>query len=81
MRKVDIARKYREDYGMEMPTLKLARIIYKDNNILFKDVEDVRSYLKYIEGKNGAKNKNALPKSNSKFVVDAHRPRNPYKLP
>ena len=51
MTKADKARQYRVDYGMKMPTLKLARIMYGDNNLLFKNVEDARHTLRYIEGK------------------------------
>ena len=32
----------------------MARIVYADNNLLFTDVEDCRSTLRYIEGKRGA---------------------------
>ena len=53
--KITIAREYREKYGMEMPTLKLARIVYAENNLLFRDVEDARCRLRAIEGKTGKK--------------------------
>ena len=79
MRKVDIARKYREQYGVEMPTLKLARIIYKDNNLLFKDVEDVRTKLRYIEGKKGKDS--FCSKKDIPFILKENRPYNPYNLP
>ena len=76
MTKVDIARSYRDKYGMEMPTLKLARIMYNENNIAFTNVEDARGQLRYIEGK---------CKSKTQKVKITHpapeRPRNPYKLP
>jgi hypothetical protein len=41
--KVDVARNYRDEHGPEMPTLKLARIMYGQNSLLFKDVEDARN--------------------------------------
>lgn len=74
MTKTDLARKYRNEHGMEMPTLKLARIMYKENNLEFKDVEDARSALRGIEGKN---------KSRNCKVTHAYpeRPRNPYNIP
>ena len=50
MTKSNIAREYRKK-NPEMPTLKLARIMYNENNLLFKDVEDARYRLRYIEGK------------------------------
>jgi predicted phosphodiesterase len=76
MTKSDLAREYREKHGWEMPTLKLARIIYSENNLLFKDVEDARLILRYIEGKHGADSR--------KFKTIIHmpeRPKNPYNLP
>lgn len=71
--KVNIARQYRDKFGAKMPTLTLARIMYKENNLAFKNVEDARSVLRGIEGKN-----------NYGCVVThpaPERPRNPYKLP
>lgn len=75
MSKSDKARKYREKYGNDMPTLKLARIMYKENNILFSNIDDARSALRYIEGKIGAHN---MPKG---MVKGEDRPKNPYNLP
>ena len=76
MTKVDIARSYRDKYGMEMPTLKLARIMYNDHNLTFKTVEDARGILRGIEGKN------YKPGISIKITHPApERPRNPYKLP
>ena len=73
MKKLDIIRSYRDKYGMDMPTLKLARIIFKENAILFRDVEQVRSYLRGIENKTGTNIKVTHP-----YPV---RPKNPYNLP
>jgi predicted phosphodiesterase len=78
MNKADIARKYRDTHGMEMPTLKLARIMYKENNLIYKDVEDARKSLRSIEGKNGNKTQKKLVKVTHPI---ADRPRNPYNLP
>lgn len=74
MKKVDIARKYRDIHGMDVPTLQLARIIYKENNLLFKDVEDARNFLRIIEGKSGKSRIRTTHKH-------PERPRNPYNLP
>ena len=77
MTKTDLARKYRDEHGMKMPTLKLARIMYKENNLLFPNKEAARSALRAIEGKLGKEN-------NQKYKVTHRvdeRPRNPYKLP
>ena len=74
MTKTAIARKYREEYGLEMPTLKLARIMYGKEKLTFKDVEECRTFLRAIEGKSwGKKPPNTLKVEN--------RPKNPYNLP
>jgi len=79
MTKTTIAKQYRSQYGTDKPTLALARIMYKDNNLLFTNVEEARTTLRYIEGKIGAKNKKkVLDKS---FFIEGERPRNPYNLP
>lgn len=70
--KTDICRKYRDEYGMKMASLKLARIIYNENNLLFKNVEAARDCLRAIEGKRG-KTKVTHP--------HPERPKNPYNLP
>lgn len=70
--KTDVAKQYREKYGQKMPTLKLARIMHKENSIMFSSVEDARSFLRSIEGKGWH------PKSTDKLP---DRPRNPYNLP
>lgn len=75
MSKVDIAREYRKKYGNEMPTLKLARIIYNDNPLLFSGVEHARTSLRAIEHKTGD------AKRIIKSIDMPERPRNPYNLP
>ena len=71
-----LARQYRDKYGMNMPTLKLARIMYKENNLLFTSVESARSALRAIEDK-------CRSTTNKSKVTHPYpeRPRNPYKLP
>ena len=79
MTKKDLAIEYRRKYGMQMPSLTLARIMYKENIEVFKDVESARSVLRYLEGKQGKKN---LKKVHSKeFLMSEERPKNPWKLP
>jgi predicted phosphodiesterase len=74
MTKTEIARKYRQEYGIEMPTLKLARIMYGKENLTFKNVEECRTFLRAIEGKAwGVKPPNVLKVE--------ERPKNPYNLP
>ena len=64
---------------MDMPTLTLAKILYKENIELFKSVEDARTVLRYNEGKTGKKQKyEARDKS---LFMNEERPRNPWKLP
>lgn len=73
MTKKEICLQYREKYGKEMPTLKLARILYNENKLLFRDLEDARYCLRSLEGK-----ANAFINGITK-VPD--RPKNPYNLP
>jgi predicted phosphodiesterase len=76
--KTELCREYRKQYP-DFPSLKLARIIYADNNLVFKDVEDCRSILRYIEGKKGVKQRKYVNKS--EFYMAEKRSYNPYKLP
>jgi predicted phosphodiesterase len=72
--KANLCVEYREKYGWEMPTLKLARIVYNENKLLFTNVERVRDILRGIEGKRG--------KSNRRIIKQVeNRPLNPYNLP
>ena len=75
MKKTNIAREYRDKYGYDMPTLKLARIMYADNPLLFSNVEHARTKLRMIENKKGKKNNCVMNKS------IPTRPKNPYNLP
>jgi predicted phosphodiesterase len=80
-KKRDIARDYRAKYGDEMPSLKLARLIYNDHKLLFKSVDAARSAVRAIEGKLGKDAKIALGIKAGLFVKDTARSYNPYKLP
>jgi len=44
----------------DMPARQLARIIYKNNNHLFKDEDDVRGIIRYATGVSGDKNRKKL---------------------
>lgn len=77
--KTKVAKEFRLKYGMEMPTMKLARIMYKENELLFKDVRDAQKWLAYIEGKDGAKSRKN--KQNKEFHTKEYRTSNPYNLP
>lgn len=71
--KADICREYRTKYGMTMPTQQLARIVYKENPLVFKDVANAHQILRYIEGKNGNKDRKKV--MNTEFFNPD--PRNP----
>ncbi len=82
MRKSDIAREWRAKPAYkDMPSLKLARIMFKKDNAAFTSVEDARSALRYIEGKAGAAKKARALKLSPTFVKEEARPLNPYNLP
>jgi predicted phosphodiesterase len=78
--KAELAKEYRKKYGPEMPTLTLARIMYKENKEVFNNLERARASLRYIEGKQG---KNNLTKKveQSEFFMSEERSKNPWKLP
>jgi predicted phosphodiesterase len=77
MLKSKIAREYRDKYP-DIPTHQLARIIFKNESIVFKDKEDCRTTLRYIEGKHGKTKKSII---NTKYHMKESRPMNPYNLP
>lgn len=78
MNKTNVVREYRKKYP-DMPTLKLARVIYNENSILFTTVDAVRSILRRIEGKTGIDSSKAT--KDKQFKLDKARPLNPYNLP
>jgi predicted phosphodiesterase len=73
------AKEYREKYGPDMPTHKLARIMYSENNLLFNDTENARQMLRYIEGKLGRHS--VKVNKDTKFFKTEARQLNPYNLP
>lgn len=78
MTKIELVRKYRID-NPKMPSLKLARIIYKENNLLFSNVDAVRSTIRRIEGKMGEEHKSHV--ADKSLFREEDRPKNPYNLP
>ena len=76
----NIARKYRSK-NLTMPTKKLARIMYEENKLSFKDEEAARYSLRYIEGKTGDVMRSGVSKKETEFIMEKERPRNPYNLP
>lgn len=79
MNKCEIAKEYRQRYGMQMPTLTLARLMYNENKEVFISVDYARNSLRYIEGKTGKVNKRKL--KDKSMLLNEERPKNPYKLP
>ncbi len=77
--KIGIAREYRTKYGMQMPTLTLAKIMYKENKEAFNTVDHARTILRTIEGKSGTKMRKDI-KDKSLYMTE-ERPKNPWKLP
>jgi len=80
MKKAEIARSFRDKYGMEMPTKKLARMMYEAHPLLFANVEDARERLRYIEGKSSG-GKDIKTIKESKYFNQTPRSLNPYGLP
>jgi hypothetical protein len=78
--RLDCCRKYRDKYGMDMPTSKLAKLMYEENNLLFKDKEAARSALRYIEGKMGIHSAKIHIKE-SPYYMEKNRNPNKYALP
>ena len=76
----NIARKYRSK-NLTMPTKKLARIMYEENKLSFKDEEAARYSLRYIEGKAGDVMRSGVSKKETEFIMEKERPRNPYNIP
>ncbi len=62
-----------------MPTLTLAKIMYKENVEVFTSVDNARSSLRMIEGKSGKRLRNEV-KDKSLYMTE-ERPKNPWKLP
>lgn len=79
--KSDTAREaLKDEVFKKYPRLKQARILYRDNPLLYKDVEKARSTLRYLAGKRGAASLKCLGSKNDLIEIE-HRPMNPYNLP
>ena len=74
----EICREYRKK-NPDMPTAKLARLIYKENKLSFDSEEQARSSLRYIEGKVGKTMRERVV--DTEFFKEEHRSTNPYNLP
>jgi len=60
MTKTEICRKYRAKHP-DMQLRTLAKLIYNKESLMFANVESVRSTLKYVTGKSGAKDRKYIP--------------------
>lgn len=72
-----VARAYRKKWP-QLPTLALARLLYKENPELYTNVDMARLALRRIEGKQGPKSRARIDKS---LFLTEDRPKNPYNLP
>lgn len=73
------AREYRDKHGMGITHSALARIMHKENPLIFESAEKARYWLRYIEGKAGDKNRRWA--EDTKYFSDTPRSSNPYQLP
>jgi predicted phosphodiesterase len=64
--------------GKPMPSLKLARLLYKDSPLRFKDVEGARTAVRTVRGQNGDR-KRGYMSDKSQFIDEGSK--NPYNLP
>lgn len=80
MKKSDIAAEYVGRYK-NLPSLTLARLIYKENNSAFKDIEDARINVRYVRGKMGKKARNDSASSYGDLHDKKERTKTPYALP
>jgi hypothetical protein len=65
--------------GSPLPTAKLARLIYDENPLLFKDVEAARHAIRYVTGKRGAKDR--IKVEGRPELIEGIQRMNPYGLP
>lgn len=79
---IALARDYRKRYGKEIPTLTLAKLMYKDHPLKFNTVETARTLLRGIEGKMGNEKmkKSMLKHTDPTTIITEERPRNPYNI-
>lgn len=78
--KKEICKKYRDKYGMEMPIRTLAKIIYKENPLVFIGIEQIRTNLSRLEGKRGGTEIKKRAKK-TKYYMDKERTNTPYLMP
>ena len=62
----------------DVPTLTLAKKIYKENSLLFKDLEQCRGVIRYYRGQRGSRNRELIKE---KTMFKEAGSRNPFNLP
>jgi predicted phosphodiesterase len=75
--KNEIVRKYLKKFPTT-PNAALARKIFKENPLTFKDAETIRTMIRTITGNIGLKNRNVII---DKSLISKPKPCNPYNLP
>jgi hypothetical protein len=80
MTKAEIVKSYCEQYK-NFPSLTLARLVYKENNSAFKDIEEARTAIRYVRGKNGKNNKDASKGNYGYLHEQEERSKSPFALP
>lgn len=77
--KSELARQIRDEFGADVPNLTLARVLHSRYPAMFKNPEDARTALRYIEGKVGVRNSKKV--TESKHFMQNHRSRTPFAVP
>jgi len=77
--KASKAREYRDKHGVKITTSALARLMREECPLIYKNVEEARFYLRYIEGKAGDRYRKNV--KNTKYFMEEPRSCNPYQLP
>jgi hypothetical protein len=68
--KSEVVNKYLDEFP-RTPSLTLAKKIYKENNLLFKNVDSVRTVIRYKRGAHGKKNLKEL--ASDKYLIPEKR--------
>ena len=81
MTKASVAAEFRAKHGLDVPIRTLSRALYAEHPLLFKNLEEARFYLRYIEGKAGERSRDYSKKVRPELLMEEKRPLNPYSLP
>lgn len=78
--RVQTIESYEEKFP-NLPTLTLAKVIYKENNVLFHSIEDARAALRFQRGQIGEKQRATRSKQEGKPVDGRTFNFSPFKIP